>query len=498
MKWYYSICIITIILLPVNLSAQIGYYISRSETLPDTTLVLNSTALPFALNREDVRAIGMGKAQIALGRTFNAMMYNPALLSHAKFNIEALSLNLSLPPQTYEAANFLKDHINEFKKALSLKEVWDGINDFKTAPNVQGQLAALQRIQDGLRFPRDLLNKVAGTSDNPMTHGVRILPAFALQVGNFGFSLYGISQSGFQMQQSPIIDALLAVRIPNDLNNPDEVARAILSLEAPLRTVIDAVGNVSPEVYPVVYAVSFLDVVGAAGYAYNVTPSLSLGANLKVIHRRFSTKRIVVDNYKNLFTDIRNDLNNYITGVTIDLGGLYKFPTGTTVGVSLQNIIPAQKLTSHLKANVPFQFFAYDTDRNGKIILNQQGDTALVNYSIDINLDVPFDLKLPFVANVGVSQQVTKNFDVAFDWVDIADQEEIYDKYIERIRIGAEYRLDTIERTLGITGRFGFADDHLTFGLGLNLFRAVQIDGAYAWDSFVDTFSYFAQLRIGW
>jgi hypothetical protein len=115
MKWYYSICIITIILLPVNLSAQIGYYISRSETLPDTTLVLNSTALPFALNREDVRAIGMGKAQIALGRTFNAMMYNPALLSHAKFNIEALSLNLSLPPQTYEAAYFLKDHIKQLR-----------------------------------------------------------------------------------------------------------------------------------------------------------------------------------------------------------------------------------------------------------------------------------------------------------------------------------------------------------------------------------------------
>lgn len=496
MKWSF-ITWINLIFLPIILSAQIGYYINRSERLPDTTLVFNPTAFPVALNREDVRAVGMGKVQIALGRTFNAMMYNPALLSRKKFNIEALSLNLSLPPQTYEAANFLKDHISEFKKALSLKEVWDGINDFKTAQTVQGQLAALQRIQDGLKFPRDLLNKVVGPSDNPMTHGVRILPAFALQVGNFGFSLYGISQSGFQMQQSPIVDALLAVHIPNDLSNPDEVARAILSLEAPLQTVVDAFGNVMPEVYPVAYAVSFLDIVGAAGYAYNVTPNLSLGANLKIIHRRFSTKRIVVDNYDNLFTDIRNDLNHYITGVTLDIGGLYKFPTGTTVGVSLQNIIPAQKLTSHLRATLPVQFLAYDTDQNGKIIVRGQ-DTALVNYSINVNLDLPYDLKLPFVANLGVSQQITRNFDAAFDWVDIADQEEIYDKYIERLRIGTEYRLDAIEKTLGITGRLGFADDHPTYGIGLNLFRAVQIDGAYAWDSFVDTYSYFAQLRIGW
>jgi hypothetical protein len=480
-----------------NSFAQVGYYISRSATLPDTNIILSSYKLPVALNREDVRAIGMGKAQIALGKTFNAMMYNPALLSRNKFNIEAFSLNLSMPPQTYEAANFLKDHISEFKQALSLKEVWEGVNDLKAAQDVQGQLNALQRIQDGLRFPRDLLNKVIGTSSNPMTHGIRILPAFAIQIGNLGFSLYGISQSGFQMEQSPIIDALLEVKIPKDVNDQDEIARAILSLEAPLQAVIDAGGNVDTDVFPVAYAVSFLDIVGAAGYGFNVTPNLSLGANLKVIHRRFSTKRIVVDKYDKILTEVRSDLNSYITGVTLDIGGLYKFPTGTTVGLSLQNIIPAQKLTSHLRATQPVQFFDYDRDQNGKIILRGQ-DTALVNYSIDVNIDFPFDLKLPFVTNIGVSQQITKDFDVAFDLVDILEQEKLYDKYSERLRIGAEYRLDAIERSFGIVGRVGFADDHPTFGLGLNLFRVVQIDGAYAWDSFVDDFSYYAQLRIGW
>ena len=487
-------------MLPIILSAQVGYYISRSEKLPDTTFHFDPTSLPVALNREDVRAVGMGKAQIALGRTFNAMMYNPALLSRRKFSIEALSVNLSLPPQTFEAANFLKDHISEFKEALSLNEVWDGINDFKAAQaaqNIQGELNALQRIQDGLRFPRDLLNKVIGPSDNPTTHGIRILPAIAFQVGNFGFSLYAISQSGFQMQQSPIVDALLAVHIPNDLNNPDEVTQAIFSLEAPLMTVLDAMGNVTPDVFPVAYAVSFLDVVGAAGYAYNVNDNLAIGTNLKIIHRRFSTKRIVVDKYDNLFTDIRSDLNNWITGFTFDLGGLYNFPTGTTVGLSLQNIIPAQKLTSHLRATLPVQYLDYDRDQNGKIIVSGK-DTALVNYSIDVNVDLPFNLKLPFIINLGVAQQITRNFDVAFDWVDIAEQELLYDKYTERLRIGAEYRLDAMERLLGITGRIGFADNHPTFGLGLNLFRALQIDGAYAWDSFVDDYSYFAQMRIGW
>jgi hypothetical protein len=484
-----------------NLFAQFGYYISRSETLPDTNILLDSYKFPVSLNREDVRAIGMGKAQIALGRTFNAMMYNPALLSRTKYNIEGFSLNLSMPPQTYEAANFLKDHISEFKKALSLKEIWNGVEDLKTAQNaqdIQGMLNALQRIQDGLRFPHDLLNKVAGSSSEPMTHGVRIIPAIAVQMGNFGFSLYGISQSGFQMQQSPIIDALLAVHIPKDVNNQEEITQAILSLEGPLQTVIDVMGNVSPEVFPIVYAVSFLDIVGAAGYGFTITPNLSIGANLKIIHRRFTTKRIVVDNYNNLFTEIRKDLNSYITGVTLDLGGLYRFPTGTAVGLSLQNIIPVQKITSHLKATQAVQFYNYDRDRNGKIILNQQKDTALVNYSINVNVDFPFDLKLPFVANIGVTQQITRDFDVAFDLVDVLEQEKLYDKYSERLRIGAEYRLDAIERSLGIVGRIGFADNHPTYGLGLNLFRVVQIDGAYAWDSFVNDFSYYAQLRIGW
>ena len=146
---------------------------------------------------------------------------------------------------------------------------------------------------------------------------------------------------------------------------------------------------------------------------------------------------------------------------------------------------------------MPVQYLDYDRDQNGKIIVSGK-DTALVNYSIDVNVDLPFNLKLPFIINLGVAQQITRNFDVAFDWVDIAEQELLYDKYTERLRIGAEYRLDAMERLLGITGRIGFADNHPTFGLGLNLFRALQIDGAYAWDSFVDDYSYFAQMRIGW
>ncbi len=116
----------------------------------------------------------------------------------------------------------------------------------------------------------------------------------------------------------------------------------------------------------------------------------------------------------------------------------------------------------------------------------------------DVRVGAPFDLKLPFIANIGALYPITPNWDVCLDWVDIAAQDIRFDKYADRFRLGTEYRYDLIADYLGVAPRLGFADRHITAGLGLNLFRALQIDGAYAFDSFIQANSYYVQARVGW
>ncbi len=415
-----------LLLFNIPLFAQLGYtFDDHSLTLPDTTIRLDPFSLPVPSEKEDVKAVGMGKTQIANGKDFNAMMYNPALLSRKRFSIDALSVGVSLPPKTYDAANYLVNHLDEFKNAVSLKEVWAGIDDFNNAAkanDINQELTALKRIQEGMRFPKEILDKVVGSTDNPVTHGIRIIPAFSLQINNFGFTLYSVAQSAFEVEQSPVIDALLAVDLPDDLNDPQQVANAILSMQG----ILQPLQNLTSfdEVMPVAYSLSYVDLVGAFGYSYDVTPNLSIGANLKVIHRRFSAKRLLFKEYENILNILKRDLNEYITGVTLDIGGLYKFPTGTEVGLSIQNLIPVQKITSTLQANFAFTYFDYERNAQGQKVVNDQKDTVLQSVNQDVKVEWPFDLKLPMIINIGATHPITENWDVSLDWVDISEQDD--------------------------------------------------------------------------
>jgi len=464
--------------------------------LPDVQFNIESTAFPIPTFKEDTKAVGMGKTGIATGKTFNGMLYNPALLSRKRFMIDAISLSLSLPPETYDAANYLNDHFSEFKEAVSLKEVWAGIQDFNNASNINEQLIALRKIQNGLVFPRDLFRNVIGTPEKPTTHGIRTIPAFSIQVDNFGFTLYGVGQSAFQVEQSPILDALLDVPLPDDLNDPEQVANAILALEGILQPILEL--NSFDEALPFAYSISYVDIVGAAGYSFNVAPGFNVGANLKVVHRRFSARKLLLEEYENILNILKRDLNQSITGVTLDLGGLYKFPIGTEVGLSIQNIIPVQKITSTLRTDVAVSYLDYKRDGQGNIEVTQNGDTVVQSISQTIDLGIPFDLELPMIINVGAVHPITENWDVALDWVDISEQDIRFEDYWERFRLGTEYRLDAVKEKLGVAFRIGMADARFTGGIGFNLYKAVQLDGAYAWDNYVGDYSYYAQIKIGW
>ncbi len=46
--------------------------------------------------------------------------------------------------------------------------------------------------------------------------------------------------------------------------------------------------------------------------------------------------------------------------------------------------------------------------------------------------------------------------------------------------------MDAIKQKLGVAFRLGMADEKFTGGIGFNIFKALQIDGAYAYDNYVE------------
>jgi hypothetical protein len=479
---------------------QGGYYQSRTVVLEPRTVWAPVTAMPIDVNREDVKAIGMGRAQIAMGTTFTALSYNPALLARTRFALEVPSIQASLPTETYDAIFFMKDHMAEFNEAAFLKDVKHGVDQYKAAPNNETRLAALLDIQRGLRFPRQLLETVIGPSGSPKTHGVLVIPSVTAQVGNWGFSVYGTLQSGFQVIQSSTLERLADVQLPSTLDDIPAITRAITELSSLLDAVLTPEGEIIvDEAMPKAFAVSYMDIVGTAGYGTHLMKNLSVGGAIKIVNRRFSTKRIASDTFDDLLGEVRKDFTENITGVTMDLGALYRFQrTGTEVGISIQNLLPIRSIRSSMNGNFTASATGYDTDAAGHPILNAAGDTALVSYEQKVTIDAPFELQMPIIISVGAHHAITPQWDVALDIHDLTKQDLRYDKYLDRIRIGTEYRLDAIDGSLGIVGRIGMADRQWTLGLGLNIFRVLQIDAAYAHDSYVQTRSYFLQARLGW
>lgn len=476
---------------------QGGYVVNRVVDFPDTSLVADATPLAVSPNREDVRAIGMGRAQVSNGKTFNAMMYNPALLARGKTTFDVAGLQVGLPPRTFDALEFLRDNAGEFRTGGFLTSMNQGIRDLRTATTIEAQLAALQKIQSGIRFANSMQDALGGASGDPVLHGVTVIPQVQAQVGNFGFALYGEAQSGFELLPGAVVPRLAKLQIPDRLD--DITPDLLLALVEVIDPLLDDNGELREGSLPEVHAVSVLDIVGAVGYGKTVSRSLSLGVNLKVVNRRFSTKRIAADYFSSILRELNRDFEHSVTGFTMDVGALYTLPSGKTqVGVSVQNIIPLKTIQSSASARVSVTgIIDYDRDNNGNVIL-VGGDTALVGAQRQVTVSVPFDLTSPVVANIGVTHALSPAWDVSFDWTDVAAQDDRFEEYMQRFRLGTEYRIDFVPDRFGLAVRGGLADKRPTVGLGLNLYRVVQIDGAYAYDALVADYSYYAQIRIGW
>ena len=290
------------------------------------------------------------------------------------------------------------------------------------------------------------------------------------------------------------------MQLPSTLDDIVAITRGIAALSTVLDAVLTPEGEIIvDEAMPKAFAVSYMDIVGTAGYGMQVNADLSVGASLKIVNRRFSTKRVASDTFDDLLGEVRKDFTENITGLTMDLGALYRLPrTGTELGISIQNVLPIRAIRSSMNATYTASGTDYDRDGLGRFILNAAGDTALVGYEQRVTVDAPFELQMPIIVSIGAHHAITPDWNVALDVHDVAKQDQRYDTYLDRVRVGTEYRVHAIADWLGIAGRLGMADRQWTLGLGVNLGRVLQIDGAYAHDSYVQARSYFLQARLGW
>ena len=457
------------------LTAAAGALDAQSYVTGD---VLRITVSP---NRDDVKALGMGNTQVADGRRFNAMEYNPALLALPRTTFDAIQVQASLPLNSFDALAFLRDNSAEFSPSTGFfTSIYNGARAYLAPGATADQKAvAVRQINAGLAFINEFQQKVLGPPEDPRTQGFAVIPDVQVQVGNFGFSLHGTLRSALTTYPGEALTKIYGMGLPGDLSTATPAQ--LVALAGVILPLIDPVTHALrySSAMPQTFSVAYVDIEGTAGYGYRLTPEISLGANLKVINRRISTRGINSDNYSSILTELRKDFDVSVTGFTMDLGGVYHLAqTGTDLGLTLQNVIPLPKVRS----TASFNSVAYDS--------------AMNPHNVAVN--IPVEFRVPVLINIGATQPLTKNWDASFDVVDVAAQDANHVNYLGRLRLGTEYRLDAVPGSLGIAFRGGIAERKVTGGVGFNIFRVLQIDGAYGWDYYVDDYAVFAQLRLGW
>ena len=156
------------------------------------------------------------------------------------------------------------------------------------------------------------------------------------------------------VQLSPTFESLLAVEIPSNLDKPIATARAIVQLTAALAPALIGPREFSEKAYPTAFYSSYFDIIGVVGYGYPIYNNLTLGANLKIINRRFLIDKINVDDYDEIISNTWDKFKSDVTGVTSDLGAHYQFKFGTSVGATFQNIFPVKEIEKSIDTEFKF------------------------------------------------------------------------------------------------------------------------------------------------
>jgi len=475
-----------------------GYYLNREVQLPDSTFTQSSKrfAIPPAI--PDVRSAGMGMTRIADENSLTSIIYNPGFLGRSDRIAGRGSIVASAPYQTIDAIVFIGNNSPEFNNAYSLRALQDAVNAYRNGVGAEADVEA--KLAKVAAYVTDLFNKVVGDPNNPDVQGAAFNVDAQMQVGHWGFSLRGYGQSGMAVYPGPVLTSILDIYLHTDFKDSAQASDALAQLKALGDQVVDpATGRVVPGSLPGFYSLTYADLVATAGYGFMIADSLSVGADLKIINRRFSAARISSGDASDITQKLFGDLKSGSTGVTIDVGAVYRTSSGMSIGLNIQNLIPVKTLSSEYSIDYNSVQIQRDLDANGKPIVNTKGDTALAAYTQKITQNGPSSLALPVVANVGVLFPITRNWDASFELVDIAQQVTTYSNYAQRFGFGMEYRLHFFGDYFNVSPRIGFANVEGTLGLGLSYRHLIMLDAAYYTSRIVQARKNIAvQLSVNW
>ena len=489
---------VIVVVISLNQVRAQDFYVNRTVQLPDTAISKPMSRLALPTGIFDARALAMGKARVADEKSPGSFRSNPAFLGMADRFVVGGGIYANAPVQTVDAIVFIGGKQSELEGAFSLRALQDAVDAYRNgtgfSQQVEEKLAAVNA------FATELFDKVIGDPANPDVHGGLFDIGASAQVGHWGFSLHAYGQSGMAAYPGPILGPLLEIYLTTDFQDSAQAAEAIAEIEALKDVIVDPVtGEVSPGALPGFFSLTYTDVVASAGYGIMLADSFSVGANLKVINRRFSAARITANDAGDITQNLFADLSTVETGVTFDVGAVYRTSFGLTAGLSVQNLIPVGVLNSGYSINYNSMQLARDLDTQGNPIVNGDGDTALVAFTQKTVIDGPAKLALPFVANIGASFAINENWDVAFELVDAAEQVSVYQNYAERFGFGTEYRFHLFNDVLQLAPRIGFATAEPTFGLGIRIIDHIRIDAAYYTSAIVQARQNIAlQLSVEW
>jgi hypothetical protein len=475
-----------------------GYYLNRAVKLPDTTITqpLKRFAIPSAI--PDVRSVGMGNTRIADENSLSSISYNPGFLGWRDGRAGRGSLVAAAPYQTIDAITFVSQNTQEFNSGFSLRALLDAVNAYRNGHGFKEDVEA--KLAKVAAFATDLLNKVVGDPNNPDVQGAAFDVDAQMQVGHWGFSLRGYGQTGMAVHPGTILTSILGIYLSTDFRDSAQASAALEHLKALGDQVIDPVtGTLNPGALPGSYSLTYADLIATAGYGFMIADSLSVGADLKIINRRFSAARISAKDASDITQKLFGDLKSGVTGLTIDIGAVYRTSFGLSIGLNIQNLIPLRVLSSEYSLDYNSVQLQLERDASGNPIVNSAGDTALAAYGQKTTINGPSSLALPLVANVGVMFPIHNDWDASFELVDIGQQVSTFNSYGQRFGFGTEYRLHFFNDNLNVAPRIGFAYVEPTFGLGLGYRHFIVLDAAYYTSRIVRARKTIAlQLSITW
>lgn len=463
----------------------------RVRELTDSTIKLPRQEFYLSPAIVDAKSIGMGKTGLANGKSYIGMLHNPALLSRQKVGFELTDAQVVLPKSTIDAIQFINSTSGSPAKGEFLRIMKEGAGQL-----MQGELdPALEKelidvINTSATHAKKFMDNTIGEPGNLKLHGLSAYPNLKFQYKNFGFALHSTIQTTFAVNAGQLFNFYSNIHLPDDFSEINE--ERLIELAALLATSVDHQGNIDPNVLPQFYSVTMLDVIGTLGYAHDVNEQLSLGASLNVINRRMSAALITVDEFDKFLSEYLSGLNKSQTSLNITLGGLYKTSFGAELAISAANILPEKTIASNVSLTSTRSTLLTDLDG-----MDLTRDTLQLDIQAqDIIENIEFARKTPFLLNVGVMYPIGENLDIALEWVDILQKDQVnYNQYFDRIRIGAEYRLFKNRISL----RSGLAELKPTAGVGLNFGRKslrFEIDGAAAYQGLTQSYAYFLQLKF--